>query len=124
MIDDDKKQKLFLKGVELFNNKQFYDAHDYWEELWSEYYLPDAKFIQGLIQLSVGYFHITNLNMNGANGLLSKSIKKLSQFKPQCRGIDVNYLIQCAEKSLNNLSKIDNVKEFDWGVVPMLKLND
>ena len=124
MIDDDKKQKLFLKGVELFNNKQFYDAHDYWEELWSEYYLPDANFIQGLIQLSVGYFHITNLNMNGANGLLSKSIKKLAQFKPQCRGIDVNYLIQCAEKSLNDLSKIDNVKEFDWRVVPMLKLND
>ena len=29
---------------------------------------------------------------------VSKSIKKLSQFKPQCRGIDVNYLIKCVIK--------------------------
>ena len=117
----DNKKKLFKKGIDCFNQRNYYDAHEYWEELWSEYYLPDANFIQGLIQLSVGYFHITNLNMNGANGLLSKSIKKLSQFRPQCREIDVNYLIQCAEKSLSNLSKIDNVKEFDWLCSPLIK---
>ena len=41
---DDKKQKLFLKGIELFKNREFYDAHEYWEKLWLEYQLDDKKF--------------------------------------------------------------------------------
>ena len=36
---------LFQKGIQAFNKKKFYDAHEYWEELWLEYKLDDAKFI-------------------------------------------------------------------------------
>ena len=61
-IEERNKRELFLNGVKAFNKKKYYDAHEYWEELWIDYQLDDAKFIQGLIQMSVGYFHITNLN--------------------------------------------------------------
>ena len=53
-----KEDLLFQQGVQAFNERKFYDAHEYWEELWLEYKLDDAKFIQGLIQLSVSYFHL------------------------------------------------------------------
>ena len=75
--ENHESDQLFYKGVNTFNNGQFYDAHEYWEDLWSDYRLKDAKLIQGLIQLSVGYFHITNLNINGARGLLNKCISKI-----------------------------------------------
>ena len=58
------KEKLFNDGLKAFDSHEFYDANEYWEDLWSDYRLSDAKFIQGLIQLSVGYFHISNLNRN------------------------------------------------------------
>ena len=58
------KQELFISGLNAFNANKFYDAHEYWEDLWSDYRLKDPKFIQALIQLSVGYFHISNLNIN------------------------------------------------------------
>ena len=62
-LDENKiKRELFEKGLKAYNEREFYDAHEYWEDLWSDYVLPDAKFIQALIQLSVGYFHITNSN--------------------------------------------------------------
>ena len=32
-----------------FKNFKFYDAHEYWEDLWSDYHLKDAKFIQALV---------------------------------------------------------------------------
>ena len=120
-FDNKEKNKLYFDGLIAFNDKNYYDAHEYWETLWSDYRLKEPKFIQALIQLSVGYYHITNLNMNGANGLLSKSIKKLTQFNPLCRGIDVKHLIQCANNSLENLSKIDNIREFDWLYSPLIR---
>ena len=63
MAKGNKEKKLFLNGIKAFNEKKFYDAHEYLEDLWSQYYLSEALFIQGLIQLSVGYFHITNSNL-------------------------------------------------------------
>ena len=38
------EDKLFQKGIDAFNDKCFYDAHEYWEELWLDYKLTDAKF--------------------------------------------------------------------------------
>ena len=42
------KEKLFLDGIDLYNQKQFYEAHEIWEELWTEYRQVDDKFIQAL----------------------------------------------------------------------------
>ena len=35
--NQDIKDILFLKGLKSFNESDFYDAHEYWEELWSDY---------------------------------------------------------------------------------------
>ena len=83
------KEELFIKGIEAFNSQSFYDAHEYCEDLWSDYRLKDAKLIQGLIQLSVGYFHITNLNINGARGLLNKCKPKFELYLHESSGINV-----------------------------------
>ena len=45
-MDDNKKNELFGSGLKLFNEREFYDAHEYWEELWLEYHLSDKKFVQ------------------------------------------------------------------------------
>ena len=67
ILQNNIKEKLFVDGIALFNEKKFYDAHEIWEELWSEDRLKDDLFIQGLIQLSVAFFHITNLNLKGSS---------------------------------------------------------
>ena len=121
-IDENKiKEKLFNKGLDAFENHNFYDAHEYWEDLWSDFRLKDAKFIQALIQLSVGYFHITNLNINGARGLLNKCRSKFELYLPECRGIDVKNVLFCVDNSLNHLEENTDLKEFNWNLVPKLK---
>ena len=116
-----KEEELFHKGIEAFNNRSFYDAHEYWEELWSDYFLKDAKFIQALIQLSVGYYHITNNNKNGAVGLLNKSLQKFHLYVPRQRGIDVLEIIKIAEDALAFVKKIDKMSEFNWELTPILR---
>ena len=38
-IDD-----LYKEGKKEFQNGNFYDAHEIWEDLWSDFYLKDRKF--------------------------------------------------------------------------------
>ena len=118
------KEELFQKGLNSFNSSNFYDAHEYWEDLWSDYRLTDAKFIQALIQLSVGYFHITNNNKNGAMGLLKKCKPKFEEYKPCCRGIDIINILKFVDKSLECLEKNDEMKKFNWSLVPKIKIEN
>tara|TARA_B100000941_G_scaffold82211_1_gene56531 strand:- start:33085 stop:33456 length:372 start_codon:yes stop_codon:yes gene_type:complete len=119
--EEAKKNKLYNSGLNSFKNKQFYQAHEFWEELWIEHKLSDSKFIQGLIQLSVAYFHITNLNKKGAISLFKKCSVKLKLFTPCHRKINVSNILRKIQMSLDLLSKIDDMKEFDWSLVPKLE---
>ena len=118
------EEKLFLKGIENFNKLKFYDAHECWEEIWDEISIPDDKFFQALIQLSVAYFHISNQNLKGAKSLFKKSLDKLTDFTPFHRGIDINYIIIKAEESLEMLNKNSSTKNFNWDIVPQIIINN
>ena len=115
-------EKYFSKGLIAFNNKNFYDAHEHWEDMWSNYYFKDRLFIQGLIQVSVGYFHITNLNLKGANGLFTKCIPKLEKFiSNNIRIENLPELINIIKKAKSCVNNIDNARDFDWDLVIKLK---
>ena len=114
---------LFQAGLKLFNDKNFYDAHEKWEDLWSDYYLKDRLFIQGLIQLSVSFVHLKNNNMNGAKSLLNKCKQKFEGFDIQ-RGIDVKKLLISIEKVQDNYDHINSSEDFNWNLVPSLGENN
>jgi len=120
MSFDNEINTLFQAGLKLYNEKNFYDAHEKWEDLWSDYYLKDRLFIQGLIQLSVSFVHLKNNNMNGAKSLLKKCKQKLERFDIQ-RGIDVNKLLISIEKVQDNYDHINSAEDFNWNLVPLLE---
>ena len=113
---------LFQAGLKLFNDKNFYDAHEKWEDLWSDYYLKDRLFIQGLIQLSVSFVHLKNNNLNGAKSLLNKCKQKFEGFDIQ-RGIDVKKLLISIQKVQDNYDHINSSDDFNWNLVPSLGKN-
>tara|TARA_Y100001936_G_scaffold245051_1_gene286411 strand:- start:138 stop:512 length:375 start_codon:yes stop_codon:yes gene_type:complete len=120
MTDSNIEEIIFLKGIASFNNKSFYDAHESWELLWTEYALQDALFIQGLIQLSVAFFHITNLNLIGSKNLFNKCLPKLKKFPSNHRDLNLSDIIDSAEESLQMVSSIDKVSQFDWELAPKI----
>jgi|TARA_B100001250_G_scaffold127752_1_gene108768 hypothetical protein len=119
-LQNDIKNKLFIKGIISFNKKNFYDAHESWEELWSEYRLKDEIFIQGLIQLAVAFFHITNLNLKGSRNLFNKCLPKLKKFPANHRNINLLEIITSAENSNKKVNSIDSVNDFDWSLTPKI----
>lgn len=116
-----KEDILFNKGIEAFNNREFYDAHEYWEELWLDYKLNDAQFIQGLIQLAVSYFHFFNQNLNGARSMLKKCLIKIDSFEV-ARGIDVIELKSQIFNVKKYFDKIDNTNNITSSYIILLKV--
>ena len=115
--------KIFHDGVQSFNSKRFYDAHEHFEEIWTEHDLDDRVFIQGLIQLSVAFFHITNKNRNGAIGLFKKSISKLDRYLNTTQlVVNINDVIKSTHQCYKNIQDIRDTNEFDWSLIPTLKV--
>ena len=116
-----KEDLLFNKGIEAFNNREFYDAHEYWEELWLDYKLNDAQFIQGLIQLAVSYFHFFNQNLNGARSMLKKCLKKIDSIEV-ARGIDVIELKSQICNVQKYFDKIDKTNHISSSYIIIIKV--
>ncbi len=88
----------FWRGVEQFNQHQFYDCHDTLEALWMEAVQPDKTFYQGVLQISVGLYHLGNYNWRGAVVLLGEGINRLRSYPSDYCGIDLeDFLAQTAD---------------------------
>jgi predicted metal-dependent hydrolase len=83
----------YLAGIEYFNACDFFEAHEAWEELWTEYQGPSRKFYQGLIQVAVCLHHFGNGNTRGARKLYHSSRGYLEPYRPRHEGIDVDKLL-------------------------------
>jgi len=119
--EETKKEELFLEGIKQFKSMDYFEAHEVWEDLWSDYYNEDRKFIQGLIQLSVSFVHLGNGNMVGAKNLLRKAKEKFQNYQGVHRGIHVKTLINQMEMVRLTYEGLENPEDFDWDVVPTLE---
>ena len=81
---------LYLQGIELFNDCEFFEAHETWEELWTEYRGEGRKFYQGMIQVAVALQHFTNGNLRGAKKVYVSSRNYLEQYLPVYEGLKID----------------------------------
>jgi hypothetical protein len=92
MADEPQLDHRYLEGIRLFNECDFFEAHDVWEELWSEYQGPSRRFFQGLIQTAVCLHHFGNGNTRGARKLYHSSRAYLADYRPVHLGLDLDKL--------------------------------
>ncbi len=79
----------YLAGVVLFNEQDYFGAHEVWEDLWADSYGDDRRFYQGLIQAAVGLCHFSNGNLNGAVKLYHSSRDYMVACGPSLQGLDI-----------------------------------
>lgn len=106
----------FWHGVEQFNQGQFYACHDTLEALWIEATEPDKAFYQGILQIAVGIYHLSNSNWRGAVILLGEGINRLQRYSPTYAEIDVDELIDQSLAVLIALQHTEPEKVTDWQV--------
>ncbi|MCA9235909.1 MAG: DUF309 domain-containing protein [Planctomycetales bacterium] len=81
--------ELYKQGIAYFNDCEFFEAHEVWEELWTDYRGESRKFFQGLIQAAVALHHFGNGNLRGARKVYGTSRAYLEQYGPYHLGLDL-----------------------------------
>ncbi|OAB59074.1 hypothetical protein AY600_13660 [Phormidium willei BDU 130791] len=82
----------FWQGVEEFNRGEFYACHDTLEAIWLESVDPEKTFYQGILQIAVGVYHLSNQNWKGCLMLLGEGTNRLRRYRPEYGQIDVESL--------------------------------
>jgi predicted metal-dependent hydrolase len=88
----------YLAGVLLFNQGDYFEAHEVWEALWMECAGPERRFYQGLIQAAVGLLHFGNGNVRGAGKLYRTSRAYMEQYDSPYLGLDIPAFWQQMER--------------------------
>jgi uncharacterized protein len=111
------EEELFAHGVELFNTRYFFEAHEAWEEIWLLAAPPEKTFLQGLIQVTAAFHHHSRENLRGTKSLLRAGLLKLEDFPPHHRGLNIEKLRKAARRWLEVL---DSEEVVSWPALPRI----
>lgn len=89
---------LYHEGIRHFNECDFFEAHEVWEELWTEYRGPARRYYQGLIQAAVALHHFGNGNIRGAKKVYLTSRAYLEDYRPAYEGLDLEAFLAQYER--------------------------
>jgi len=98
---------LLHRGIRLFNDRHYFECHEVLEEAWTPERGPRRLFLQSLIHLAVGLYHVERANFVGATRQFRKGLRKLAAYLPQCEGIDTARLHREAEAVLRRIEAGD-----------------
>ncbi|WP_107670605.1 DUF309 domain-containing protein [Cyanothece sp. BG0011] len=99
--------EVFLQGIEQFNRREFYACHDTLEAIWIDAAESDKRFYQGILQVAVGCYHLTNHNWRGAVILLGEGVRRLRDYQPDHETVNVTQLLEESRELLKYLQHID-----------------
>ncbi len=79
----------YLEGIRLFNEGEFFEAHEAWEELWHDCHGPERRFVQGLIHATVCVYHASRGNLRGALRLFHSGQKYMLSYPDPFWGLEI-----------------------------------
>lgn len=75
------------RGIALFNQAHFFDAHEVLEDVWRPARGRRRRFLQALIQVAVGLHHHSRGNLAGARSLLARGGNTLALYPATYAGL-------------------------------------
>jgi uncharacterized protein len=89
---DEESDRALDRGISEFNSGKFFECHDTLEEIWHGTRGAARDFLQGLIQIAVGFYHLGNANTTGGRSQFEKALAKLTPYPRQYLGVDLDAL--------------------------------
>lgn len=103
------------RGIEAFNNGDYFDAHEHFEAAWMSLDPREGVLYRALLQVAVIYYHIQSGNYAGAVKVYLRVRQWLSRLPDRCQGICVSGVKANLEKNIDLLKQLgeENISEFD-----------
>ena len=126
-MDASTERKLYLDGIQLFNEHEYFDAHEAWEDVWHMAWGLKHDFYQGLIQCAVALEHYRRSNPRGVVSLFKSYPPKFKDVPPVFMGLDVTRFLADMRESLRPVIDADPLPDkgeiqLDLSRTPTIKL--
>ena len=121
------ERKLYYDGIRLFNEHEFFDAHEVWEDIWHMAYGLKHSYYQGMIQCSVALEHYRRSNPRGVISLYKSYQTKFVSVPPVFMGLKVPEFLASMKQVLSPVLNADPIPEkgaitLDESTVPTIEL--
>jgi predicted metal-dependent hydrolase len=113
-----------LHAFEQFNHGEYWHQHETLELVWrAEKDESIRNFYKGILQVGVGFHHITRRNYRGVDKVLTRGINYLKPYAPRCMGVDVQRLMDEATTVLEQVHALgpDRIDEIKIAELPRLQ---
>src|SRR3990172_5599127 len=121
-MNPEAKQENLRRGLELFNQRRFFDCHEALEAIWLEESESEKPFYQGLIQVAAGFHQLLEKrNPKGALSLVSAGAEKLRRYPPAHGGLDLAALLRALDPWLAHLTHKASGKPPPVPTIPLVR---
>ena len=86
-------EQALVDAARLFRERRFYEVHEVLEDVWRTLAGERRVLVQGLIQIAVGFHHLSRGKPASAVRLFARGRTKLVAHAAQVSGVDVDALL-------------------------------
>jgi uncharacterized protein len=106
------------EAIRLFNSGEYYRQHDLLEALWRDEPRRVRDLYQGILQVGVAYYQVTQGNRRGAVKMLMRAERWLAPLPDVCQTVDVAALRADADRVKAALLALSDAEigRFDRGL--------
>ena len=113
-----------LLGIQRFNTKEYWLAHEAFEDAWKDEPGPVRDLYRGILQAAVVYHHLSRENLRGAQKVYARSQKWLRGWDDICRGVDVRQLRDDLDAALEIANKLGDEQISAYDFYPKIRMVD
>jgi uncharacterized protein len=112
-----------VRGIELFDNRHFWEAHEALEAAWKDERGPARHLYKGILQAGVMYLQIERRNFIGMAKMYERCKKWLRPWPDHCRGVDVGQLRADVKAAITEARRLgpEGLSEFDQRLFRKIK---
>ena len=93
------------EGIRLFNQKDFFASHEFFEDAWRETSDDSREFFRALLQISAGHFRLTQNRPSAAKKFFNRALYWLKPFSENHFGFTVTMLRSYLSNLINTLDQ-------------------
>jgi len=114
-------QEACRRGIELFDERRFFEAHEFFEYVWNADDVDDRNrgFWKGVTQVAVGCCHAQRGNRRGALALFERAAGYLRRYPSPHLGTDTAALISVARTVRDQVRQRGASASLDFPKFPM-----
>lgn len=101
---------LFYEGLAMFNDGEWFDAHETWEDIWHMASGERKRFYQGLIQCAVTLEHVRRGNPRGVLTVMESAVSKFVGLPGIYRGVDIAALLAAMQHFIEPVRRMPSDK--------------